>query len=197
MLETIGGKLKKRLVIAITGASGVRYGMRILEVLNQEHYSHIETHVVISEAGKKNIIIETDRGPHYVTGLADHIYDMANIGAPIASGSFLAEGMVVIPCTINTLSKIAHSHSGDLISRAADVMLKERRKLLLAVRETPFHAGHLELMLQVTKLGGIIMPPIPSFYGKPKKLNDIVNQFVGRVLDQFRIENNVCERWTG
>lgn len=196
-----------RLVVAITGASGVIYGVRMLELLKQ---SDIEVHLVVSEAGEKVLGIECPRLFDDMIerkSLFDSVhafYDYKDICAPIASGSFLTHGMVVIPCTMKTLSGIAHSYADNLIVRAADVALKERRKLVLVVRETPFHSGHLELMLRASEMGAVIFPPVPSFYrhtGSAYELAipvfDLIDHTVGRVLDQLGIEHELCKRWEG
>ncbi len=186
--------MKKRLIVAVSGASGVTYGVKLLEVL--EKTEHIETHLVISPAAERIIkkecnIIDIDK----VKSMADINHDFKDIGAQIASGSFITDGMVVVPCSVKTLSGIANSFNENLIIRAADVCLKERRKLVLVVRETPLHLGHLELMEKVTRIGGVILPPMPSFYHEPKDINDIINQTIGKVLDQFGIEHKLFKRW--
>lgn len=185
---------KKRLVIGISGATGPIYGIRMLEMLKD--VDDIETHLVISSASETTIKLETDYQMEYVKGLADCVYDMKNVGGAIASGSFETAGMVVAPCSIKTLSGIANSYNENLLIRAADVTLKEGRKLVIMVRETPFHKGHLRLMLQAAEIGAVIAPPIPSFYKKPKTIDDIVNQSVGRTLDYFGIKVNGFERWS-
>jgi len=185
--------MKKRLVIGISGATGSVYGIRMLEVLRD---TDIETHLIISNAAEKTIQLETDYTVDYVKGLADCVYDIDNVGAAIASGSFDILGMVVIPCSIKTLSGIANSFNVNLLIRAADVTLKERRKLALIVREAPFHKGHFRLMAQVADMGAIIIPPIPSFYKRPKTIDDILDQTVGRILDFFGIEINTFKRWS-
>ena len=182
----------KSIIVGITGASGVIYGVRILEVLSQ---LKIETHLIITQAGLKNLEIETHTARKEVESMASKVYDEGNLTAPLASGSFKVEGMVVAPCSIKTLSAIANSYSHNLLVRAADVMLKERRRLVLLVRETPLHEGHLELMLKVTKMGGIIMPPMPAFYHHPKTIEDLINQTIGKVLDLFSIDAKLFRRW--
>lgn len=184
--------MKKKIIVGITGATGVIYGIRMLQVLSERN---VETHLVITESGIRNIEIETRFSLEDLKKLAKRIYDINDICAPIASGSCLMDGMVVIPCTIKTLSAIANSFNHNLLVRAADVTLKERRRLVLVVRETPLHEGHLELMLRVTRMGGIIMPPVPSFYHKPKTIDDIINQTVGKVLDLFGIDAHLFDRW--
>lgn len=183
---------KKRMIIGITGASGVIYGIETLRELAQKD---LETHLIISESGKKNIIFETDYSVRDVESMADKVYDNNDLGASPASGSFLHNGMIVAPCTIKTLSGIANSYSDNLLVRAADVTLKEKRKLLLLVRETPFHKGHLRLMSMAAEMGAHILPPIPSFYNHPKTIEDIIHQTIGRVFDFFEIDHNLCKRW--
>ena len=187
----------KRLIVGMSGATGAIYGIRLLEVLKD--LPEIETHLVISTATGQTILQETDFTLKQVEALADVNYRFGEIGASLSSGSFKTTGMVVIPCSMKTLSGIAHSFSDNLLLRAADVVLKERRKLVLVTRETPLHLGHLRLMVQVTEMGGIIMPPMPAFYHRPKTLEDIVNQAVNRILDQFDIDpgDDLFERWQG
>ena len=184
--------MSKRLVIGISGASGVTYGVRLLSVLKENDY---ETHLIISEAGKLNIKIETNHTPDEVQAMADYVYDHKNVAASIASGSFLTEGMVVVPCTIKTLSGIANSYNENLLVRAADVTLKEKRKLVLVVRETPLHKGHLRLMTMAADMGAHILPPVPSFYHIPKTIEDIIDQTIGKILDYMGIEHNLFSRW--
>jgi 4-hydroxy-3-polyprenylbenzoate decarboxylase len=182
----------KRIVVGISGASGVIYGVRLLRVLKDTNY---ETHLILSNAAALNIKIETNYSPAEIKSMADYEYDHADIASPLASGSFLTEGMVVIPCTIKTLSGIANSYSENLIVRAADVALKEKRKLVLVVRETPLHKGHLRLMSLAADMGAHIMPPVPSFYHQPETINDVIDQTVGRILDYLGVENNLFARW--
>ncbi len=186
--------MTKRIVVGMSGASGVIYGVRMLTRLREVD---CETHLIISEAGKLNIKIETDYTPAEVAEMADFVYDHKNVAASLASGSFLTDGMVVAPCTIKTLSGIANSYTENLLVRAADVTLKERRKLVLVVRETPFHKGHLRLMTQAADMGAHILPPIPSFYHKPKTLDDIIDQTIGKVFDFLGIAHNLFMRWDG
>jgi len=181
-----------KLIVGISGATGVIYGIKILKSLRE---AGVETHLVTTESAVKNLEIETEYSVQSLESLADVIYDVNDIGAAIASGSFKVDGMIVAPCTIKTLSAIANSFNYNLLIRAADVTLKERRKLLLLVRETPLHEGHLELMMKVTRLGGIIMPPVPAFYHMPKTIDDIINQTVGKVLDMFSIDAKLFRRW--
>lgn len=187
--------MSKRLVVGITGASGVIYGIRLLEVLRAN--DEVETHLVISPAAKATIAQETDWKVSAVEALADAVYDTRDIGAAIASGSFATVGMVIIPCSIKTLSAVAHSYSADLISRAADVTLKEGRPLVLVVRETPLHLGHLRLMARAAEIGAVIFPPVPAWYGRPKTLDDVINGTVGRVLLRLGFDNDLYTRWLG
>ncbi len=182
----------KRLVIAISGATGAIYGIRLLEVLSK---SDVETHLVITEAAEKIILMETDWKVEEVKSLAKVSYDIKNLGADISSGSFQSEGMVVIPCSIKSLSAIAHSFNVNLLVRAADVTLKEKRKLVTVVRETPLHKGHLNLMMTLADLGATILPPVPAFYFHPKTIDDLINHTVGKVLDLFGINHHLFERW--
>ncbi|MBW2345943.1 MAG: UbiX family flavin prenyltransferase, partial [Deltaproteobacteria bacterium] len=163
--------MNKRLIIGIAGASGVIYGVRILSLLKEKD---LETHLIISDSGKKNIEIETSYKAGEVAAMADYTYDNKDVGAALASGSFLTGGMVVAPCTIKTLSGIANSYTDNLLVRAADVTLKEKRKLVLVVRETPLHKGHLRLMTMAADMGAHILPPVPSFYHQPKTIDDII-----------------------
>ena len=183
------------LIVGITGASGVIYGIRLLEVLSKK--KEIETHLVISEMGEINIRCETDWKIEDVKALADFSYDIKIIGAQLASGSFKTEGMIVAPCSMKTLSALANSYADNLLTRSADVVLKERKKLVLLVRETPLHIGHLRNMERLTEMGAIIMPPVPAFYHKPKTIQDIIDHTIGKVLDLFNIEHNLFQRWTG
>ncbi len=180
------------MIVGISGASGVIYGVRLLSVLKEKD---VETHLIISKSGEKNIQIETDYRMDDVKEMATVVYDHKNMAAKVASGSFLVDGMVVVPCTIKTLSGIANSYSENLIVRAADVTLKEKRKLVLVVRETPLHKGHLGLMMKATENGAHILPPVPSFYHYPKTIDDIINQTVGKMLDYFGIEHDLFRRW--
>ena len=186
--------MKKRLIVAITGASGTIYGIRILQTLKG---LGVESHLVMSDSAKLTMAAETDYKPSQIEGLADVVHSAKNVGASISSGSFKSMGMVIAPCSIRTLSEIATGVTSSLVSRAADVVLKERRRLVLLVRETPLHAGHLRSMSQVTEAGAIVMPPVPAFYARPNSLDDMVNHTVGRCLDLFDIENTLVDRWTG
>ena len=185
----------KRLIVAITGASGAIYGVRALEALRAT--GNIEVHLVISPSAARTLREETDFTMEDVRGLANVVHNHRDIGASIASGSFRTDGMIVAPCSVKTLSGIAHCYAEDLVIRAADVCLKERRRVVLLFRETPLHAGHISLMDQATRMGAIIMPPIPSFYHRPQVIGDIVNQSVGRMLDLFELDNDLVSRWTG
>jgi 4-hydroxy-3-polyprenylbenzoate decarboxylase len=191
----IVGERKERLIIGITGASGVVLGIKALELLRQ--IEAIETHLVISPAAEVTIAKETDWKISDVLALADVHYSYQDIGAPIASGSFPAFGMIVLPCSVKTLSAIANSFAADLISRAADVTLKEGRPLLLAVRETPLHRGHIRLMDLAAEVGAIIFPPVPAFYTMPQTMDDVVQNLVGRLLARIGIENDAYLKWGG
>lgn len=184
--------MNKRIVIGIAGASGVIYGVRILSHLKE---MDLETHLIISKAGKKNIEIETNYAAEEVASMADFTYDHGDVAASLASGSFLTQGMVVVPCTIKTLSGIANSYTENLLLRAADVTLKEKRKLVLVVRETPLHKGHLRLMTLAADNGAHILPPVPSFYHQPKTLEDIIDQTIGKIFDYLGIEHSLFNRW--
>lgn len=186
--------MTKRIVVGMSGASGIIYGVKMLSKLREVD---CETHLIISEAGKLNIKIETDYAPEEVADMADFVYEHKNVAASLASGSFLTDGMVVAPCTIKTLSGIANSYTENLLVRAADVTLKEKRKLVLVVRETPFHKGHLRLMMQAADMGAHILPPIPSFYHQPKTLDDIIDQTIGKVFDYLGIKHDLFARWDG
>jgi 4-hydroxy-3-polyprenylbenzoate decarboxylase len=183
---------KKRIIIGITGASGVIYGIEMLKALTKKD---LETYLIISGSGKENIILETEYSLRDVESMADKVYENADLYAPLASGSFLTDGMIVAPCTIKTLSAIANSYSENLLVRAADVTLKEKRKLVLLVRETPLHKGHLRLMSMAADMGAHILPPIPSFYNHPETIDDIIHQTIGKVFDYFEIEHDLFERW--
>jgi 4-hydroxy-3-polyprenylbenzoate decarboxylase len=185
----------KKIIVGVTGATGVIFGIRLLEVLKD--LSNIEAHLILSDTGKKNIEIETDYAVEDVEKLATIVHEFHDLTAPIASGSFKTDGMAVVPCTVKTLSAIANSYSDNLLVRAADCMLKERRKLVLVVRETPLHIGHLNLLCRACEMGGIILPPIPAFYHKPSCIDDIVNHVIGKILDQLGIEtaNDLFQRW--
>lgn len=185
---------KRRMIVAITGASGACYGVRALEMLRE--IEGIETHLIISNAGLRTAIEEgVGKSADEIRALADVCYPHKDIGAAVASGSFKCEGMLVAPCSIKTLSGVAHCYSNDLVTRAADVCLKERRRLVLMVRETPLHAGHIALMEAATRSGAIIMPPVPSFYTRPATIDEMVSQTVGRALDLFDFDHPSVRRW--
>ena len=182
----------ERIVVGISGASGAIYGVRLIKSLRK---MGIETHLVITSAGKRTLIHETNLSAKDLIGLVDFNYDPRDIGAAISSGSFRTRGMVIVPCSIKSLSEIATGVTPGLLSRAADVTLKERRPLVLAVRETPLHLGHLESMAQVCRMGGIIMPPVPAFYTRPSNIDDLVDHTVGRILDLIGIDTGLVKRW--
>ncbi|EKY3902975.1 TPA: UbiX family flavin prenyltransferase [Enterobacter hormaechei] len=187
----------KRLIVGISGASGAIYGVRLLQVLRD--VAGVETHLVMSQAARQTLSLETDLSLRDVQALADVVHDARDIAASISSGSFKTVGMVILPCSIKTLSGIVNSYTDTLVTRAADVVLKERRPLVLCVRETPLHLGHLRLMTQAAELGAVIMPPVPAFYHRPQTLDDVINQTVNRVLDQFDIDlpEDLFTRWQG
>jgi 4-hydroxy-3-polyprenylbenzoate decarboxylase len=185
----------KRLIVGMSGASGQIYGIRLLEALRAA--GGIETHLVMTPSARITIAQETDWDPREVEGLADAVYRPGDVGAAIASGSFTTAGMIVAPCSIKSLSAIAHSYTDDLLSRAADVQIKEGRPVLLMVRETPLHLGHLELMVQAARTGCVIFPPAPAFYSRPNSIDDIVNGTVGRMLARIGLENELYYRWKG
>ena len=185
----------RRLVVGISGASGVIYGIRLLEMLRA--VSDVRVHLVMSSTAKLNVHLETQWALADVESLASEVHDCKDLAASIASGSFRTAGMIVAPCSIRTLSGIAQSNADNLLTRAADVMLKERRRLVLMVRETPLHLGHCRLMVEATTLGAIIAPPVPAFYNCPTTLNDIVDHSVARVLDLFDIDVPSMKRWAG
>ena len=187
----------KRLIVGISGASGAIYGVRLLQVLRD--VAGVETHLVMSQAARQTLSLETDLSLRDVQALADVVHDARDIAASISSGSFKTAGMVILPCSIKTLSGIVNSYTDTLVTRAADVVLKERRPLVLCVRETPLHLGHLLLMTQAADLGAVIMPPVPAFYHRPQTLDDVINQTVNRVRDQFDIDlpEDLFTRWQG
>ena len=184
----------RRLIIGISGASGIVYGVRILQVLQ---HSDIETHLVMSDSARMTLATELDMSVKEVEALASEVHSAKNIGATISSGSFKTMGMVVAPCSIKSLSEIAYGMTSGLLSRAADVVLKERRRLVLLIRETPLHSGHLRTMLQASENGAILMPPVPALYALPQSIDDMVNHTVGRCLDLFDIETDLVKRWSG
>lgn len=183
-----------RIVVGISGASGAIYGIRLLEVLKK---IGVETDLVMSDSAKRTIVYETDYSINDVKLLASCVHDINDVGASIASGSFRHAGMIIAPCSIKTLSAVANSFNTNLLIRAADVTLKERRKLVLMIRETPLHLGHLRLMTQVTETGAVLVPPLPAFYHRPQTIDDIINQSVTKVLDQFDLDVDLFGRWTG
>lgn len=185
---------RKRIIIGISGATGVVYAVRLLEVLRE---LGIETHLVMSKAGEMTAAYESDRPVKAIKALADVVYPIGDVGAAISSGSFRTMGMIVAPCSMRSVAEIASGASSNLLTRAADVCLKERRRLVLVARETPLHAGHLRAMLAVTEQGGIISPPVPAFYARPATLEDVVDHMVGRVLDLFDIDAGLVDRWAG
>ncbi len=185
----------KRLVIGITGASGVILGIRLLQVVREAHLA--ETHLVLSAAAKATIAQETDWKVSDVEALANAAYDTRDVGATIASGSFLTAGMVIIPCSVKTLSAVANSYSADLVARAADVTLKEGRPLILVFRETPLHLGHIKLMERAAEIGAVMMPPVPAFYAHPQTIEQVVDNTVGRVLLRLGMENELYLKWAG
>jgi flavin prenyltransferase len=182
------------LVVGMSGASGVIYGVELLKILRELDYP---AHLIISESGARNLAIETEYSPDQVRAMAEVVYEVDNVGAAVASGSYPTRGMIVAPCTIKTLSAIANSFNYNLLIRAADVQLKEKRPLVLMVRETPLHKGHLELMAKAADLGAVILPPVPAFYHKPQSIDDIIHQSIGKALDFFGIEHNLFQRWQG
>lgn len=189
--------MQKKLIVGISGASGVVYGVRLLQILQQ--LDGVTSHLVISKAARQTLALETEFSWPQVKELADEVHDIRDIASSISSGSFKTAGMVILPCSMKTLSGIVHSYSDTLLTRAADVVLKEQRKLVLCVRETPLHIGHLRLMTAAAELGAVIMPPVPAFYHRPQYIQDIVDQTVNRVLDQFDITltQDLFTRWDG
>ena len=185
----------RRLIIAISGASGAIYGVRALQMLRA--LGGIETHLILTPSGARTLVEETDHSVADVRALADVVHSPRDIGATVSSGSFRTLGMLVAPCSIKTLSGIAHCYNDELVVRAADVCLKERRRVVLLLRETPLHAGHIALMDQATRNGAVIMPPVPAFYQRPATVQDIVDQTVGRALDLFEIDSPAVKRWDG
>ena len=185
----------RKLIVAITGATGVIYGVRLLQGLRE--LPEVESHLLISEAGVLNLHQELALNRKDVEALADVVHNVRDIGASIASGSFQSDGMIVAPCSMRTLAAVAHGLSDNLITRAADVVLKERRRLVLMVRETPFNLAHLRNMTAVTEMGGIIFPPLPGFYHKPQSIQEMVDHTVGRVLDLFSLPHQLTPRWNG
>jgi 4-hydroxy-3-polyprenylbenzoate decarboxylase len=185
----------KRLIVGISGASGVLFGIRLLEVLRA--IPDVETHLILSKGAVVTLRLENDRSPEDVAALADVVHDHGNLAAAVSSGSFPVCGMAVVPCSMKSLAQIALSLGDNLLSRAADVTLKERRKLVVVPRETPLHLGHLRHMVALAEMGAVILPPAPSFYHGPRTILDVVDQTVGKVLDQFDIPHNLFRRWGG
>ena len=194
-MKSSGAKPLKRLIVAMTGATGSIYGLRILETLRAA--GGWETHLVVSEAGMLNAWQEYRLARKDINKLADVVHNVRDVGASIASGSFITEGMVIAPCSMKTLSGVAHAFSDNLVTRAADVILKERRRLVLITREAPLNLAHLRNMVAVTEMGGVIFPPVPAFYSGAKTIDDLVNHTVGRVLDLFGFEHSTINRWAG
>jgi 4-hydroxy-3-polyprenylbenzoate decarboxylase len=184
----------KKVVVGISGASAAIYGIRMLEALQR---AKVESHLVISEPARNIIPLETNYQVTDVEAMADHIYHIDDVGAAIASGSFKTDGMVIIPCSMKSLSAVANSYNDNLLARAADVTLKEKRRLVMVVRETPLHKGHLRLMLDAADMGAVIYPPMPTFYNMPQTIDDLVNHTVGKILDLFDIEHDLLNRWQG
>jgi flavin prenyltransferase len=187
-------KHSARLIVGISGASGTVYGVRLLEMLRE---AEIETHLVMSKSAEMTLAYETDLKPKDVRALAAVHYPVSDIGAAISSGSFPTMGMIIAPCSIRTMSEIASGVTSSLLSRAADVVLKERRRLVLAVRETPLHVGHLRSMLTLAEIGAVVAPVVPAFYNRPKTVDDIINHTCGRLLDLFGIDTGIVKRWKG
>ena len=193
-MQAKGSYICLRLVVAITGASGVIYGIRTLEVLKR---LKIDTHLIMTEWGSKNIKIETDNTADYVKSLATRYYEDDNMAAPVSSGSFKVDGMIVIPCSTKTLASIANALDDSLVSRAAGVCIKEQRKLVLVPRETPLSKIHLKNMTKLASTNAVILPAMPGFYHRPKTMDDLINHLVGKVLDQFNIDHSLFKRWSG
>lgn len=187
------GASKMRIIVGMSGATGQIYGIRLLEILRG--FKKVETHLVLSNWARKTIEIETDYKAADVESMADCCYNINDLGAAISSGSFPCQGMVVLPCSMKTLSAIAHSYDTNLLIRAADVTLKERRPLILAVRETPLHLGHLRSMTAAAECGATIFPPVPAFYNRPRSVDELVVHTVARILDTLGLENNLSRRW--
>lgn len=186
---------KRRIIVGISGASAPHYGVRLLEVLAAD--PGVETHLILSSGARATIEYEMRRDPDEIARLADVVHDERSLGDSIASGTFVTDGMVIAPCSIKTLSAVANSYNDTLMTRAADVCLKERRRLVLVVRETPLHAGHLQLMLDATNEGAVILPPVPAFYHRPTSIEELIDHTVLKVLDQFGMHTDLIRRWTG
>ncbi len=192
MSEQVKADVPKRLIVGISGASGIVFGLRMLETLKR---LNIETHLIVSKAAEMTLIYETDLKPKDLRDLANEYHPMSDIGANISSGSYKTMGMIIVPCSIRTMSEIATGVTGSLMSRAADVVLKDRRRLVLAVRETPLHTGHLRTMTSLSEMGAVIAPIMPAFYNRPKTVDDIIDHTVGRLLDLFDIDAKMMKRW--
>lgn len=186
--------MSRRIIVGISGASGIVYGVRALQLLRD---SGVETHLVMSKSAELTLHYEMDMSLAEIQSLASEVHPIKNVGASIASGSFLTAGMVVMPCSVRSMSEIATGVTSSLLTRAADVVLKERRRLVLMVRETPLHTGHLRTMTQLSEMGAVIAPPVPAFYSRPESLDDMVTQSVGRLLDLFDLELDQVQRWQG
>ena len=186
--------MTKRIIVGISGASGIVYGVRALQLLRD---CGVETHLVMSKSAELTLHYEMDMSLAEIQSLASEVHPIKNVGASIASGSFLTAGMVVMPCSVRSMSEIATGVTSSLLTRAADVVLKERRRLVLMVRETPLHTGHLRTMTQLSEMGAVIAPPVPAFYSRPESLDDMVSQSVGRLLDLFDLELDQVQRWQG
>ena len=186
---------RRRIIVGLAGSSAPHYGVRLLEVLGE--MADVETHAIVSAGAQQTIAYELGRDHNSVVELADVVHDERNLAASIASGTFITEGMVIAPCSIKTLSAVANSFNDNLLARAGDVCLKERRRLVLVVRETPLHAGHLRLMLRATEMGAVILPPVPAFYHLPSSLDEVIDHTVTKVLDQFGIDAGLVRRWEG
>lgn len=184
-----------KIIVGISGASGPQYGIRLLEVL--QSIKNIETHLVISETAKTNIQLESDWRVEQIEALADFVYDVNDLTAAISSGSFRTDGMVIAPCSMKTLSGLANSFNLNLLIRAGDVVLKEKRRLIIVFRETPIHLGHLRLLTQLAEMGATIMPPVPAFYHRPKTIQDLIDHTTGKILDHLGIEHSLFRRWKG
>jgi len=194
-LDVLPAEPPRRIIVGISGASGAVYGVRLLQVL--QGCAGVQAHLVVSDAGWRNLRHETGMEPAAVEALAHTVHDARNIGATIASGSFQSAGMVIAPCSMRTLAAVAHGLSDNLLTRAADVVLKERRRLVLMVRETPLHLGHLRNMVSVTEMGAIVCPPVPAFYLRPQSVADIVDHSVARTLDLLGVPHTLAARWAG
>lgn len=185
----------KKLIVGISGATGCIYGIRVLEALKVDH--EVEVHLILSDYAKRIIETESDYKVANVIKMADFVYPFGDLGSKLASGSYITDGMIIAPCSIKSMSMVANSINDNLLVRAADVTLKEKRKLVMLVRETPLHMGHLKLMLSLTEAGAVILPPVPAFYHQPKTIDDIINQSAGKALDQFNIKHDLFDRWKG